>query len=380
MNAKRKKTIGLFVVFMTALMVLSALGGCAKKMGGNKELPQINPLTGSEKIRKGAIGLRPVAVVVENHPDARPQWGIDDPELSPDILVQGEVEGGITRTLWLYADPNGLPEKVGPIRSARPPFIKLSQWFDSIFIHWGYSHSAEDYIGADTVFYEDAVDHIDRMKYDNKVPLYDRDSSRNVDSEHTGIIYGDRVTDAIKDLGFRRDSMAKTSLKFYKTAKARGEEGSCSAVNCIYSSSSSGWMDTDWTYNEEDKMYHTASFETDVARDNLIILFSETDYVTNHKTTYCNYIFSKGGNAVICSKGSFVECKFKVKDNKFILYTEEKNEDGETVEKAVKLNPGKSWLGLASGNNGGMAAITNSEGKAIVLGDTSSSENEEANS
>ena len=80
-----------------------------------------NPLTGIEGYNEAAVGKRPIALVVENDPKARPQWGIDDPEKSPDIILEGEMEGGETRTLWFYADMNSLPSQVGPLRSARPP-------------------------------------------------------------------------------------------------------------------------------------------------------------------------------------------------------------------------------------------------------------------
>ena len=41
-----------------------------------------NPLTGIEGYNEAAVGKRPIALVVENDPKARPQWGIDDPEKS----------------------------------------------------------------------------------------------------------------------------------------------------------------------------------------------------------------------------------------------------------------------------------------------------------
>lgn len=104
-----------------------------------------NPLTGEVDYNDSAVGKRPVAVVVENSPQARPQYNMD----SPDIIVEGEVEGGITRMIWLYADMTDLPEQVGPTRSARPSFVQFSQFFDCIYIHFGQSHSKGDYEGAD---------------------------------------------------------------------------------------------------------------------------------------------------------------------------------------------------------------------------------------
>ena len=86
-----------------------------------------NPLTNEAGLSQSAIDKRPVAIVVENAAAARPQWGMDDEKNAPDIIIEGEVEGGETRMLWMFADYNAVPEQVGPVRSARPPFIRFSQ-------------------------------------------------------------------------------------------------------------------------------------------------------------------------------------------------------------------------------------------------------------
>ena len=58
------------------------------------EIPEnVNPLTGVADLSDEAIGARPIAIMVENSPAARPQWGIT----TPDIVVEGVAEGGITR-------------------------------------------------------------------------------------------------------------------------------------------------------------------------------------------------------------------------------------------------------------------------------------------
>ena len=53
-----------------------------------------NPLTGESDFNEKAVGKRPIACVVENSVSARPQWGIADSKNPPDIIVEGEVEGG----------------------------------------------------------------------------------------------------------------------------------------------------------------------------------------------------------------------------------------------------------------------------------------------
>lgn len=47
--------------------------------------------------------------------------------------------------------------------------------FDAVFIHWGQSKSKGSYVGANTVFEQDNVDHINQMTYSGKVDLFTRD-------------------------------------------------------------------------------------------------------------------------------------------------------------------------------------------------------------
>ncbi len=109
---------------------------------------------------------RPVCVMVENSPEARPQWGL----CSPDIVVEGEVEGGITRMMWMYADISSAP-KIGPTRSARHDYVRSAEGFDAIYVHFGGSNLAYDKISADK------VDDIHGMKAGS---YFARDKARKV--------------------------------------------------------------------------------------------------------------------------------------------------------------------------------------------------------
>ena len=131
----------------------------------------VNPLTGLTGLPESSIGKRPVCVMVENSPEARPQWGL----CSPDIVVEGEVEGGITRMMWMYADISSAP-KIGPTRSARHDYVELAEGFDAIYVHFGGSNLAYDKISADK------VDDIDGMKAGS---YFARDKARKVSREHT---------------------------------------------------------------------------------------------------------------------------------------------------------------------------------------------------
>lgn len=310
-----------------------------------------NPLTNEKDYNKNAVDKRPVALVVENAYDARPQWGMDDQKNSPDIVIEGEVEGGETRMLWLFADYTALPEQVGPMRSARPPFIKFSELFDSIFVHWGQSSSKGNYVGADSVFSQDNVDHINQMAFSDNVGLFGRDKSRNVASEHTGVLYGANMPAAIEQVGFRTDIKKDglTSLSFNDGEKPVGTSP-CNSLDVTFSSSS---RTRSWTYGE-DKQYHTSDYKNDFARKNVLILYDSTEYIVkeNYKNgrseTYCNYRLS-GGSGKLASLGTVIDITWSVENGGLVIK--------DSAGKPVNLNPGKTWIGWASSNNGGSDQI-----------------------
>jgi len=308
-----------------------------------------NPLTNEGSYNQSAAKARPAAIVVENAAQARPQWGINDETKAPDIIVEGEVEGGEARMLWLYADYTALPDQLGPIRSARPPFIKFSEMFDAIFIHWGQSSSKGNYIGANTVFQEDNVDHINQMAFSDKVGLFGRDKSRGVSSEHTGVIYGDKLADAIAQEGFRTEAENSSYTKFnFNDEDKTVSETDCSTIDVRFSSRS---KTRTWAFSDEDKMYHSSDYQTDVARKNILVLYDTTEYVVkeNYKgsgnsETYCNYKL-EGGTGKLATMGTITDITWSVENGMLVL----KDSQG----KALSLNTGKTWIGWASANNGG---------------------------
>ena len=409
MKKERSKSL-LVMLLCIAMTVTALLAGCAGEPDPEEpEPPAHNPLTGAtaeEGYDEASAGRRVAAFVVENAPDARPQWGMDDPEYSPDIILQGEVEGGITRTLWFYDDYEKLPEIIGPTRSARPPFVKFSELFDSIFIHWGMSHSKGDYIGAKTVFKRDKVDHIDQMYLDDQEGMYGRDQTRAVNIEHRGIIYGDKVPATIANQGFRTEPKEYTSFCFNRITEPVSETPA-TQIGVKYSDRA--YEDTYWTYNEEDGMYHTSNFENDLCRENLIVLLDDTEYITKEgyegpgsagSVTYCDYKLG-GGDAKLFSKGTVKDIKWQIVDgklefvdpstdaatakatndenhaagleaakesedgtwpiyNKYTIVSPDNDDDEELTEEELatsyvlqNLNPGKTWIGWISRNNGG---------------------------
>ena len=359
------KVLALAVILVISIFMTAA---CSEGSGGSEEevAEAVNPLTGatvSEGFDENSLNQRTVAFVVENAPEARPQFNMDDPELSPDIVLEGEVEAGITRMLWLYADYNKLPERIGPMRSARPPYIRFSELFDSVFIHWGQSASKGAYVGADTVFEQDEVDHINQTEIADKTGL------------------------ALEEAAVRMEPKDYTHLDFSKLAWLVSVKPA-QYVRVTYSDRAA-WERTAFTYDPEDQKYHTGNFQNDFSRDNLLILFDKTEYVEkeNYKgevgasVTYCDYALG-GGKGYLMSQGTYKDIEWRIEDGKLVLIdveatkalqekaaaeaeseeAEDKADDEEAgpVEARAYLYPGKTWIGWVSSNNGGAVDIAGS--------------------
>ncbi|MBQ7740491.1 MAG: DUF3048 domain-containing protein [Eubacterium sp.] len=328
----------------------------------DEELGEINPLTGEGGYNASAIGKRPVAVVVENEYSAesvRPQWGIN----KADIVMEAETEFS-TRMLFFWADYTNMPDQIGPTRSARPPFIHFSNLFNAVFIHAGLSHSKGDYVGADTVFENEGIDHINLLRLDESGNFFGRDTSRGGSMEHTGYLNGNNTEALLQKSNIKTElNTAKFSqLKFNKKPKALSESNA-NTISFLWSDPENGGhcpKTGKYRYDADEEKYTTSDFDSsngdaDVEFENLIFLLDETEYIVKHdyksagnSETYCDYKLT-GGKGVVASRGTYINITWSVKDGKLVL----KNEKG----KEVKLNPGKSYIGYGSSNKGGKVTI-----------------------
>ncbi|WNS41597.1 DUF3048 domain-containing protein [Paenibacillus sp. MMS20-IR301] len=80
---------------------------------------------------------RPLAVMINNAPAARPQSGISE----ADILYEVLAEGGITRLIGIFQSHTGVV-KIGPIRSIRPYLLDIGESYGAVTVHAGGSPAA----------------------------------------------------------------------------------------------------------------------------------------------------------------------------------------------------------------------------------------------
>ncbi len=263
-----KKTVIKTVSIMLALVLsMLAFAGCGDKdeyeQSGNITTTEpeesttenttdknINPFTGRADLSDSAIGSRPIAVMIENSPDARPQWGIT----TPDIVLEGVVEGGITRMMWIYADAEDIPDKIGPVRSARHDYVEIAKGLNAIFVHWGGSDE-NGYTLAYPTIKNLSVNNIDGMSQGS---YFFRDTTRNTSSEHRGCTSGDRIIKAISKLGYKTEQTKDNWVPYKVTAEGQqavwgdtSVTGSCKEITVTFSN---GYVHT-FKYNAETKKY-----------------------------------------------------------------------------------------------------------------------------
>lgn len=300
----------------------------------------INRLTGLELSDSSAQNKRPVAVVVENSPEARPQWSL----CTPDIVVEGLAEGGITRMLWLYSDISNVG-KIGPTRSARHNFVEVAAGFDAIYVHFGGSYAAYNLFSSDS-----SINHIDGNKAEGS--YFKRDSSRK--APHNAYTTGEWITNAIEDKNFRTDIKSGYETPFSFSSEKRTLSNACSSIEMEFSTN---YKHT-FTYNSADGLYYNnmnskAMVDSDgnqMAVSNVIVIYSNVgSYKGDEKLVEWNLTSGKG---IYISNGSYEEITWKKGSTHSAL--ELYSSDGSEL----KLNTGKSYIGFVPSSNSSKTVIS----------------------
>ena len=123
--------------------------------GSTSKNASVCPICGVKLKEKSSI-KRPIAVMVENSPVARPQSGLKD----ACIVYEAVTEGGISRFMAVYLHNNA--ERIGPVRSARTHFIDLSRDYRAAYVHCGQSNEALSVLNHDM-----SVINVDQMKLED---------------------------------------------------------------------------------------------------------------------------------------------------------------------------------------------------------------------
>ena len=287
----------------------------------------ISPLDGL-KYYPEELTRRPVAVSLDNHPDARWQSGLN----SAEIIYEFEVEYPYTRYLAVYLAKE--PERVGPVRSARPYIIYYAMENDAIFVHVGGS--------------EDAFAEIKRLGAADIDGLYSGAMWRYNDTgkfaPHNMYTTLKSIRDEGKRLGFRdEDEVSFEKYNFNEKNKKLSEKYNSSAakkINITYNKENT----TDYVYDEESGLYlrfkdkekHLDELDNEQLKaKNIIVLEATKKVLDSAGRLYLKTVGS--GNGIYFTEGQSCDIIWKKGSEKDRTEFYINGDD-------LYLNPGNTWI------------------------------------
>ena len=218
MKTKRRKKIILIVLGFIFGLALGAAGYVVYKQYFAREkleLPSFfgqkspepltiaNPLDGT-KVDPSFANRHPLGIIIENHPAARPQIGLD----KASIIYEAITEGGITRYLAIYGPRE--QDKVGPVRSLRTFFLDWAWEYNAFLAHVGGNIDALDRLSPENVL------DLDQFALGEKA--YWREPQAGKTTEHTMFSSTSKLYQAANDKKW--DMMADfTALEFLDPKK-----------------------------------------------------------------------------------------------------------------------------------------------------------------
>ncbi len=274
---------------------------------------------------------RPLAVIVENHPDAWPQSGLSQ----ADVVYETLAEGGITRFLALFQSQDA--KLIGPVRSAREYFAEIADEWGALFAHVGGSNEV-----------------ISQLKNNAFKNVSDANEYYNFD-------YFPRQKNKVQPHHiFTSVQKLRELIAFHKFSnqadyqpwqfKDEQQVASSTASRIDIDFSRAGY-EAGWVYNRSNNEYERLQYfqpqmdeatGRQIAAKNIVAQLVSVVPVPNDKLLHVNIDMDSGGKAVIFLDGRVIVGRWKKENNRTRYY----NEAGEEI----KFNRGLIWVELVPAN------------------------------
>ncbi len=225
-SSKKKYAIALAllaVAIITLVYYITSKPGAPQEVvlfvKAEEEIKLYSQLDGTAVSSTAEVVPTVLGIMIDNHPDARPQAGLGQAR----VVYEAFAEGGITRYLAIF---NAADEvfKVGPVRSARPYYV---DWFreygDSAYLHCGGSPEALSQIKEIGLF--------DVDQFFNG-PYFWRDNKR--DAPHNLFTNTTRWEDMLADKGVKRGKKTWQGWLFAAATSTTASSTKVSSVDITY--------------------------------------------------------------------------------------------------------------------------------------------------
>ena len=226
---------------------------------------------------------RPYAISVNNTPVAvKVQTGLNKAYLVYEI----PTEGNTSRLLALYKDIDE-DLTIGTIRSSRHNFIDYALESDAIFVHYGWSHYAEDDQKKGSINYINGL-------FDK--PFW-RNNPEDLASEHTAYTSISKIKETVKAKNFKTESDNTILLNYNTDDVDLSNKSEVKEANKVIIPYGAQPNVTTFVYDKESKMYNRMENNTYC-----------TDYYTKEKVSTKNIIVQKI-NYSMCSDNYYWDLK-----------------------------------------------------------------------
>ncbi|MCM3324450.1 DUF3048 domain-containing protein [Cytobacillus kochii] len=284
----------------------------------------VYPLTGIAQ--EGNGNQRAIAVMINNHPKARPQSGLTQADIVYELLAEGEV----TRFLAIFQSEQ--PDRVGPVRSAREYYIELAKGFNSLYIAHGNSPEAKKMLA------DEYVDHLNGLYYDGT--LFERVRDRQ--APHNSYISFAHIEQGAKEKNYELDG-APAAFAHLTDEEADKLSGSV-AEEIAVSYGKDERFDVTYDYDETTKAYKRSSdgeWTTDydtgdpVLLSNILIIEAKHTVIDGEGRRDID--LTSGGKGYLIQRGMMSEVNWVNKEGRIYPVIDGKEQP---------LAPGKTWVNV----------------------------------
>lgn len=297
-----------------------------KTQNKNDQQVQTFPSIGGLLVSESESKLRPLAVVIENHSDSRPQSGYNDAEIVYEVLA----EGGITRTLGIFQTKNA--ESVGPVRSARPYFNFIANQWGAGYVHSGGSKQALSELSANV--HNNLFD-INEFYYGK---YFDRDSSRF--APHNLYTTISNIRELLKSKN--EQDWSPIQMFQYGNIEIPQDAQKISTITIPFSVTN---YEATYNYNSETQSYDRTmggkeakdrNDDNKISPKNIIVQFADTSLNPDDDLGTLNIKLNNSGPCIIFTANIRKDCRWSWENNR----TKYSDMDGNNIT----LQAGQTWV------------------------------------
>lgn len=323
--------------------------------GAKSESCPLNGLSFTKAEKSIWESRRPLAVMIENHQESRPQSGLSD----ADIVYEAVAEGGITRFMALfYCQAAAYDIIVGPVRSARTYFLDwASEYNFPLYAHVGGANTPGPANALGQIEDYGWVSSNDLNQFSIGYPTFWRDYERlghTVATEHTMYSSTEKLWAVGSKRGYTnldpdKEEWSDTFKPWqFKAAEADfANRGDMASINFGFWDYSD--YDVSWQYDKEKNEFKrlnggVAHMDLNVNQQlttkNLVIQFT-TERKANDGypgNVHLLYTTIGKGEALIFMDGKVVEGTWAKASRlaREVFY--------DASGKEIKFNPGRTWI------------------------------------